>query len=168
MKRILLVLLCLLASPALADDTITSWTWSSVTGTFQAKLAALGWKNVPDQVTYTNTPVVTPVGGGTCTNPNTITWTKTGRVLTASGELGCNPFSGTVSSVNVPIPNGWTCLNDTAAWTDLYAIGYMCEFYSNGSGSSSVTWVLRGTNLGAANFPSTGGCFFSFQCTTTN
>jgi hypothetical protein len=49
MKRILLLLALLLASPALADDAVTSFGWNSVTGTFQGLTRALGWKTIPDQ-----------------------------------------------------------------------------------------------------------------------
>lgn len=171
MKRILLVLLSLafLASPALADDTITSWTWSSVTGTFQAKLAALGWKNIPDQQIGTGyVPTFTPSGGGTITsNSTTLDWEKTGRAFSINGLISVN-VSGTVTQATFPLPNGYTCSHYTAGFMDATTGPVFCYAVVSNASNTVIFKLYTPSALGTANFPPTTSCAFQLHCQTSN
>lgn len=174
MKRILLLLALLLAPSAFADDAVTSFGWNSVTGTFQAMTRALGWKQIPDQVIYSNNPTITVTSGaGTCTNftnsNGTLVYTKTGRLLTIDGQLGCGSESGTVAAISVPIPNGWTCASSAGTFSDYWTTNVMCRGYITTGAPTTVQMSFFSPATGTStSVTGTGGCFVHLSCQTTN
>lgn len=155
---LLLILVCLFASPALADDTITSWTWSSVTGTFQAKLAALGWKNIPDISAGSFTITWT----GPRSSTSTATYYKVGKSVT----------------VNVPSNSAATCSSatvfsgatSTASWPSILwpAVSTSTLFFiqDNSAGQTTPGYIVANTNgsfevdknATPGNFTASGTC----------
>lgn len=167
MKRILFLLALLVAATASAD-TVKKIDYNPATKYLDAVTAQNGSLLVPQQQIFTNTPAITANGGGSCTTNTayTINWTKTGRLLVANGVAGCSAISGTVTSLTVPIPNGWSCANSFGIMTDLWSNGFMCRLYN---GTNAFTMVLVGTSLTVVNFPAgSGGCYVHFACQTPN
>lgn len=96
---LLLLLLLLIATPARADDSISSFQWNSTKNTFQALTRALGWKDVPDQDATAYALTCSTWCTSFNSNLSTAYVARTGKSVTLCLQVSANSTAGVTGAM---------------------------------------------------------------------